>query len=119
MPLLDKDDIRDGLAMLDTVAMDTLNSTAYAILLKLTATQLAAGLSVVVDTPLSRLSLAESFAAVALQVMFRSSLQVPHALVGSVRCHAAWHPRWHTGLLMQPGGLASPLGATGGGRRRV
>ena len=61
-PLLDKDDVRNSLSALEsTVPRAELNELSYDILLRFTETQLACGLSVIVDTPLSRLSLAESF----------------------------------------------------------
>ncbi|CAL9102297.1 unnamed protein product [Musa textilis] len=60
-PLLDKDDVRDctlpvqnALSGTGVAAADLLNDLSYSVIWRLAATQLRLGLSVVVDSPLSR-----------------------------------------------------------------
>jgi len=75
-PLVDKDDLRDALALSPVAAWaaaaddgaSVLNDAAYSVLFRQVGRQLQCGLSVVVDCPLARLSLYETAASLAAQV---------------------------------------------------
>lgn len=63
LPLLDKDDIKDHTIHLQTqhnLPSSSLNELSYSVLFQITRTQLSLGLSLVLDSPLSRSTLLDS-----------------------------------------------------------
>ena len=89
-PLVDKDHVRGGLSVLeDAVPRDRLNACAYDVLCEVAEAQLATGLSVIVDTPLSRTALAERFGQLAAKASISAaedSITWMHACADSKAC---------------------------------
>lgn len=82
-PLLDKDDIRDCTMPLEgAVASGVLNELSYAVLWRVVERQVRLGLSVVVDSPLSRRAHLEALT------------RLPAALVVVVECRAVDEQEW-------------------------
>lgn len=100
-PLLDKDDVRDCTLPLEgTVAARTLNELSYAVLWRVVERQVRLGLSVVVDSPLSRRAHLEALT------------RLP-ALVVIVECCAVDEKEWRRRL--EERGASVVNGSHGGG----
>uniref|UniRef100_A0A0E0LHD9 Uncharacterized protein n=1 Tax=Oryza punctata TaxID=4537 RepID=A0A0E0LHD9_ORYPU len=88
-PLLDKDDVRDctlPLERVDGLAAGMLNELSYAVLWRLAERQVKLGLSVVVDSPLSR------------RVHLDALKRLPAALVVVVECRPGNEEEWRRRL---------------------
>ncbi|PUZ68465.1 hypothetical protein GQ55_2G030600 [Panicum hallii var. hallii] len=86
-PLLDKDDVRDCTLALEAVAASgVLNELSYAVLWCVAEKQVQLGLSVVIDSPLSR------------RVHLDALTRIPGALVVIVECHPSDKEEWRRRL---------------------
>ncbi|XP_006657464.1 uncharacterized protein LOC102712645 [Oryza brachyantha] len=88
-PLLDKDDVRDctlPLERVDGLAVGMLNELSYAVLWRVVERQVRLGLSVVVDSPLSR------------RAHLDALTQLPAALVVVVECRPGNEEEWRRRL---------------------
>ena len=95
-PLLDKDDVRDCTLHLEHAAAGSgiLNDLSYAVLWRLAERQLRLGLSIVVDSPLSRRAHLDALA------------RLPAALVIIVECRPGNQDEWRRRLEERGGVLA-------------
>ncbi|VAH46406.1 unnamed protein product [Triticum turgidum subsp. durum] len=95
-PLLDKDDVRDCTLHLERAAAGSgiLNDLSYAVLWRLAERQLRLGLSIVVDSPLSRRAHLDALA------------RLPAALVIIVECRPGNQDEWRRRLEERGGVLA-------------
>uniref|UniRef100_A0ACD5UNQ6 Uncharacterized protein n=1 Tax=Avena sativa TaxID=4498 RepID=A0ACD5UNQ6_AVESA len=101
-PLLDKDDVRDCTLHLECAAGGSgmLNELSYAVLWRMAERQLQLGLSVVVDSPLSRRE--------HLDIL----VTLPAALVVVVECRPSNEDEWRR-RLEKHGGVLADAGADG------
>ncbi|GJN10237.1 hypothetical protein PR202_ga28315 [Eleusine coracana subsp. coracana] len=101
-PLLDKDDVRDCTLPLEgAVAARMLNELSYAVLWRVVERQVRLGLSVVVDSPLSRRAHLDALTC------------LPAALVVIVECRAVDEEEWRRRL--EERGASVVNGGGGGG----
>jgi predicted kinase len=69
IPLVDKDDAKDGLQKLSNIVDNTvINDISYDIMVNITWKQLSNGISVIVDSPLSRKTIYERLCCIATKV---------------------------------------------------
>ncbi|OEL33294.1 hypothetical protein BAE44_0005685 [Dichanthelium oligosanthes] len=100
-PLLDKDDVRDStLPLEDLAAAGMLNELSYAVLWRVAERQVQLGLSVVIDSPLSR------------RAHLDALTRLPGALVVIVECHPGDKEEWRRRL--EKRGAAVANGGGGG-----
>ncbi|KAF8732230.1 hypothetical protein HU200_016206 [Digitaria exilis] len=101
-PLLDKDDVRDCTLGLETVAASgVLSDLSYAVLWRVAERQVQLGLSVVIDSPLSR------------RAHLDALTRLPGALVVIVECHPGDKEEWRRRL--EKRGAAVANGGSGDG----
>ena len=103
-PLLDKDDVRDCTLPLEAAAAPgVLNELSYAVLWRVAEKQVHLGLSVVIDSPLSRRDHLDALT------------RIPGALVVVVECHPSDREEWRRRLEKRGAAVANCGGAGGDG----
>ena len=101
-PLLDKDDVRDCTLALEAVAASgVLNELSYAVLWRVAEKQVQLGLSVVIDSPLSRRDHLDALT------------RIPGALVVTVECHPSDREEWRRRLEKRGAAVANCGGGDG------
>ncbi|KAF8714126.1 hypothetical protein HU200_028133 [Digitaria exilis] len=101
-PLLDKDDVRDCTLGLEAVAASgMLNDLSYAVLWRVAERQVQLGLSVVIDSPLSR------------RAHLDALTRLPGALVVIVECHPDDKEEWRRRLEKRGAAVANGGGGDG------
>ncbi|CAL5076768.1 unnamed protein product [Urochloa decumbens] len=101
-PLLDKDDVRDCTLPLEAVAAPgVVNELSYAVLWRVAERQVQLGLSVVIDSPLSR------------RAHLDALTRLPGALVVIVECHPSDKEEWCRRLEKRGAAVANGGGGDG------